>query len=109
MESPCEKQDHFANVSESDKFFQPSIRERVAMRVLHRSLWIAFILGLCAPISSVLRAGDNIQGSGNLQRSAETVGEKVPSEDDVIKGLHSLGLINGRTNIFRCASPVKDL
>jgi protein tyrosine/serine phosphatase len=36
-------------------------------------------------------------------------GEKVPSDDAAIKDLHSLGLINGRTNIFRSASPVRDL
>jgi Tyrosine phosphatase family len=38
-----------------------------------------------------------------------SAGEKVPSEDSVIKDLHSLGLINGYTNIFRSASPVRDL
>jgi hypothetical protein len=37
------------------------------------------------------------------------VGEKVPSEDTVLKDFHSLGLINGRVNIFRCACPVRDL
>ena len=34
---------------------------------------------------------------------------KTPSDDAVIKNLHSLGLINGQTNIFRCASPVMDV
>jgi hypothetical protein len=38
-----------------------------------------------------------------------TVGEKVPSDDEVLKNFHSLGLIQKHTNIFRCASPVKDL
>jgi hypothetical protein len=37
------------------------------------------------------------------------VGEQVPSEDDLIKDLHSLGLINGQTDIFRSACPVRDL
>src|SRR5262245_5336409 len=37
------------------------------------------------------------------------VGERVPSEDGIVKNLHSLGLIEGRTNIFRSASPVRDL
>jgi hypothetical protein len=41
-----------------------------------------------------------------LQRE---VGERVPSEDAVLKDLHSLGLINGRVNIFRCACPVRDI
>ncbi|MDP9172495.1 MAG: tyrosine-protein phosphatase [Planctomycetota bacterium] len=37
------------------------------------------------------------------------VGERVPSEDAVLKDLHSLGLINGQLNIFRCACPVRDI
>lgn len=37
------------------------------------------------------------------------VGERVPSEDPQIKDFHSLGLIEGRLNIFRCASPTRDL
>ena len=36
-------------------------------------------------------------------------GEKIPSEDPLIKNFHSLGLIEGRVNIFRCASPTRDL
>lgn len=40
--------------------------------------------------------------------TAETI-SKTPSEDAVIKNLHSLGLINGQTNIFRCACPVMDV
>jgi Tyrosine phosphatase family len=40
---------------------------------------------------------------------APGVGEKVPSEDDAIKDLHSLGVVDGRTNIFRCACPVRDI
>jgi hypothetical protein len=37
------------------------------------------------------------------------VGEKVPSEDDLIKDLHSLGVVRGLANIYRCACPVRDL
>ena len=37
------------------------------------------------------------------------VGEKVPSEDPLLADFHSLGLINGHTNIFRAACPVRDL
>jgi len=45
-----------------------------------------------------------------LTRAADkSVGEQVPSEDSVIKDFHSLGLIDGRVDIFRCASPVRDL
>ena len=38
-----------------------------------------------------------------------TVGEQVPSEDPAVKDLHSLGLIDGRTDIFRSACPVRDI
>jgi protein-tyrosine phosphatase family protein len=38
-----------------------------------------------------------------------TVGEKIPSEDPVLVDFHSLGLINGHVNIFRCSCPVRDL
>lgn len=43
------------------------------------------------------------------QSAGPRVGEQVPSEDSVIKDLHSLGLIDGKVDIFRCASPVRDL
>ena len=36
-------------------------------------------------------------------------GERVPSEDKVVNDFHSLGLIDGRINVFRCACPVRDL
>jgi hypothetical protein len=39
----------------------------------------------------------------------DTVGEKVPSEDAVLPDLHSLGLINGFTDIYRCGGPVHEL
>jgi hypothetical protein len=38
-----------------------------------------------------------------------TPGEKIPSEDDLIKDFHSLGVVRGHSNIFRCACPVRDL
>jgi rhodanese-related sulfurtransferase len=37
------------------------------------------------------------------------VGEQIPSEDPLLADFHSLGLINGHTNIFRAACPVRDL
>jgi hypothetical protein len=37
------------------------------------------------------------------------VGERIPSEDAVLKDFHSLGLIDGHVNIFRCACPVRDI
>ena len=39
----------------------------------------------------------------------QTVGEVVPSEDPAVKDLHSLGLIDGRTNLYRSACPVRDI
>jgi protein-tyrosine phosphatase family protein len=38
-----------------------------------------------------------------------SVGERVPSEDEVVKDFHSLGLVGGHANIFRSACPVRDL
>jgi hypothetical protein len=38
-----------------------------------------------------------------------TSSSKTSSEDAVIKNLHWLGLINGQTNILRCACPVMDV
>ncbi|HUB24312.1 MAG TPA: dual specificity protein phosphatase family protein [Tepidisphaeraceae bacterium] len=36
-------------------------------------------------------------------------GEVVPSEDALIPDLHSLGLINGQVNIFRCGCPMEEI
>lgn len=36
------------------------------------------------------------------------VGERIPSEDIAIPDFHSLGMIDGRVNIFRSASPTRD-
>ena len=48
-------------------------------------------------------AGPATQGSG------EKVGEKFASEDAVIWDFHSLGEVNGTKNLYRSASPVRDL
>ena len=56
------------------------------------------------------RAADDSPRAGVTPQSAiQKVGERVPSEDRAIQNFHSLGLINGHTNIFRSASPVRDL
>ena len=70
--------------------------------------WLAIGIFLLSAISSWLLADDG-SPSGVLAPAPQKVGEKVPSEDDIIKDLHSLGLIEGHTNIFRSASPVRDL
>jgi hypothetical protein len=49
------------------------------------------------------------QDAAPATRKSPLVGERVPSEDSVLKDLHSLGLICGHTNIYRCACPVRDL
>jgi protein tyrosine phosphatase (PTP) superfamily phosphohydrolase (DUF442 family) len=43
------------------------------------------------------------------QATGKPEGERVPSEDPILKDFHSLGMIDGRVDIFRCASPVRDL
>lgn len=48
-------------------------------------------------------------GAPSTRPSAQSVGERVPSEDPILRDFHSLGLIDGRVDIFRCASPVRDL
>ena len=47
--------------------------------------------------------------SAALQSSSASPGEKVPSEDSQVRDFHSLGLIDGRVDIFRCSSPVHDI
>lgn len=81
------------------------------MQFQRSSLWpwfFALAVGLPALPSRVLAAEDLPRGPAAFSPLTANVGEKVPSEDPVIKDLHSLGLIEGRTNIFRSASPVRD-
>jgi hypothetical protein len=68
---------------------------------------MVFVSGLW-PAWSIARAADALPATLPTTRRAD-VGERVPSEDPVLKDLHSLGLIDGRVNIFRCACPVRDL
>ena len=59
--------------------------------------------------SGCLAATSDLQAVAASQPSVAAVGERVPSEDPQIKDFHSLGLIDGRVDIFRCSSPVHDL
>jgi hypothetical protein len=59
---------------------------------------------ICIPLS----AARGQQTEPSTQKSP-LVGERVPSEDPILKDFHSLGLIDGHTNIFRSACPVRDL
>jgi hypothetical protein len=74
------------------------------MKSLH-PVWLAAIMLLIA--QSLFAADETTRATTPV--AAAAVGEKVPSDDEVLKNFHSLGLIQKHTNIFRCASPVKDL
>jgi len=67
------------------------------------------ILACLALITGVYFAhAEDLSAPATTQPAPKSV-ELVPSEDPVIKDFHSLGLIDGRVDIFRCASPVRDL
>ncbi len=63
---------------------------------------LALIAGVC------FADAEDLPAPAATQPSPKSV-ELVPSEDPVIKDFHSLGLIDGRVDIFRCASPFRDL
>jgi hypothetical protein len=54
-------------------------------------------------------AAQRAQAATAAPAAAAHAGERVPSEDAVVDDFHSLGLIEGRVNVFRCACPVRDL
>jgi hypothetical protein len=58
---------------------------------------------------ALLPAAGLSTGATTMPSEPSAVGERVPSEDPVLRDFHSLGLIDGRVDIFRCASPVRDL
>lgn len=66
----------------------------------------ALVVGAVSGSTRLHAAEPATQTAANLQA---TPGERVPSEDGIVKGLHSLGLVEGRTNVFRSACPVRDL
>jgi hypothetical protein len=74
-------------------------------RVLTAFVLVACLLATRWPTSGY------VWGQAATAPAATTnpTGEKVPSEDAIIKDLHSLGLIQGQTNIFRSACPVRDI
>ncbi len=80
-----------------------------------RSLPLALVIlaagwGFAAdPPTALPAAGHREQAATTAPAAAAHAGERVPSEDTVVKDLHSLGLIDGRVNVFRCACPVRDL
>lgn len=58
----------------------------------------------------VISAGRDFAATRPAPTSKSTeVGEQIPSEDSVVKDFHCLGLVDGRTVIFRGACPVRDL
>jgi hypothetical protein len=62
------------------------------------------VIALALMIRATLSLGATTMPSG-----AAAIGEQVPSEDPVLRDFHSLGLVEGHVDIFRCASPVRDL
>ncbi|HVM61289.1 MAG TPA: tyrosine-protein phosphatase [Verrucomicrobiae bacterium] len=52
---------------------------------------------------------DNSNLSVSTASSQKSPSSKPSSEDPLIKNLHWMGLINGRTNILRCACPMMDI
>jgi hypothetical protein len=72
-----------------------------------KSKWVVFAAAILQFV--VIITGDRVFAEATTRKSAEAVGERVPSEDPVLKDFHSLGLLDGRVDIFRCASPVRDL
>ena len=81
--------------------------ERIMKRSFLALLVLVAVLDLSRGAQSL--AQDQRQQAANDPKAGGQVGEKVPSEDVIIKDLHSLGLIEGHANIFRSASPVRDL
>jgi hypothetical protein len=67
--------------------------------------WVVFV-STAQLTPTIFADSPATQSAADISRD---VGEKVPSEDPIIKDLHSLGLVNGHANIFRCACPVRDI
>jgi hypothetical protein len=67
---------------------------------------LALVAGMATAREFVWSAEPTKDNAAPLQT---TPGERVPSEDTVVNDLHSLGLVEGRSNIFRSACPVRDL
>jgi hypothetical protein len=62
-----------------------------------------------AQTAAVNTPSGSAPAKGAPSKAAAGVGELVPSEDAVLKDFHSLGLINGKVDIFRAACPVRDI
>jgi Tyrosine phosphatase family len=78
------------------------------MKALINSTFIVAALLVSLPVrptSAAAPASTQIIGAG----ARVDVGEKIPSEDSIVPDFHSMGLIDGRNNIYRCACPVRDL
>jgi protein-tyrosine phosphatase len=70
-----------------------------------KSLFLSFVL-----LQMLLSFGRQCPvRAATTMPTAEPVGERVPSEDPVLHDFHSLGLVDGHVDIFRCASPVREL
>ena len=79
------------------------------MRIQRPFVAMCLLASAGLALNFALAADDSPRAAAIASSAARDVGEKVPSEDSVIKDLHSLGLIEGHANIFRSASPLRDL
>jgi hypothetical protein len=76
------------------------------------SLLAFFVATALLPVAFVVRTATCSESATPVVTNAapkKNFSSKTPSEDAVIKNLHWMGLINGQTNIFRCACPVMDV
>ena len=76
----------------------------VARPVLFQSLVAAALLSGTLAVKAA--SDSEIVANSAPQKSSSS---KIPSDDALIKNLHWMGLINGQTNILRCACPVMDV
>jgi hypothetical protein len=78
------------------------LSECEAMTMIRRGL-VCLVMGMAGVGLVGQTTGPATQGNG------QKVGEKFASEDAVIWDFHGLGEVNGTQNLYRSASPVRDL
>jgi protein-tyrosine phosphatase len=74
-----------------------------------KSLLALFVATALLPVASALDTPNYSESATSVVTNAaprKNPSSKVSSEDAVIENLHWMGLINGQTNILRCACPV---
>jgi hypothetical protein len=74
-------------------------------RVLWAVILVGCLLAVRWPVDAIVGAAPTTAPAVR----ARSTGEQIPSEDPLVKNLHSMGLIDGHTNVFRSACPVSDI